>query len=422
MTLCLGTWPKICDNFVIRTKGCYLKYVFAAVIALIYIYQSGKGVVVDVDTRKKRYEEMAAFLKTKEGQQILKRHIDKMKALPAKIIPTAPPVHAKKLKQISIPVTTSLNEMGRNYEKFRNSSEKKYSQLYNQVFNSLNESSQNYLSDLQNEIENQGLTFKVGPTSVFDQDPNEISGGLTGDDEFEKGFYSEIIGDNLSEHEQEIVKCTQRPLHSGIYWPPVKDQGLCGSCWAFAVTGMMEINHLVQTNKTRPTFFSEQFLLDCSGAGNCQKGGYVSRALHFLSENGAISQDERPYKGTQNQCAKDQTFTFAGRLHDWGIIAVNSDLPTIQEKIKMAICRMGSVVGNISITPRFQAYAGGVFDESNEEGPFHSVVIIGWDDTRDSWIIRNSWGPRWGTGGIAHIRFHKTLLDKKVYWLRLKDN
>jgi cathepsin L len=207
--------------------------------------------------------------------------------------------------------------------------------------------------------------------------------------------------------------------------PPIRDQGYCGSCWAFAVMGAYESSLLIRSGTSLDT--SEQSLLSCSWAGSC-KGGWPGAALAWLTETGAQKEAELPYtsyNGAVAACASP--YVPDVKSVAFGYIQQDYNAPSIAD-LKAAIVQYGPVIVTLYASPSFQAYAGGSFyendsgvrDANNDPAVNHVVVIVGWDDTVASgapaptvpgafgssittglpplgaWIMRNSWGTGWG--------------------------
>lgn len=171
---------------------------------------------------------------------------------------------------------------------------------------------------------------------------------------------------------------------------PIKDQKHCGSCWAFAVMGAYESSHLIRNNQTVDT--AEQVLVSCSNGGNCA-GGWTATALAWLLGNGSSKEPDYPYTATNSAC-----HTHSADYHSaaWGYVRPDGTVASTAE-LKQAIVDHGPVVVALYATWRFQAYAGGVFYESIGGGALnHAVVLVGWDDSKGAWIMRNSWGTGWG--------------------------
>ena len=111
-----------------------------------------------------------------------------------------------------------------------------------------------------------------------------------------------------------------------------------------------------------------------------------------------------PYVGASQSCNK--LFNHPYRLVNWGYVGNDSSIPAA-EAIKNAIYSYGPVAVAVCSGPKMQGYRGGVFslDERNYcgGGVNHAVVLVGWNDAENTWIMRNSWGDSWGESGYMRI-------------------
>jgi predicted secreted protein len=197
---------------------------------------------------------------------------------------------------------------------------------------------------------------------------------------------------------------------------PVKDQGGCGSCWAFATSGVVESLIKIGDGVTRD--LSEQYLVSCNAWGWGCTGG--SRAFDFFideippgeSAAGAVYEAEYPYinGGTMTtQPCTGQPHTHHETLVSWGMQYGTPPPATI----KQLIYDYGPVyVSMCASGPVFNSYSGGIYQTDESAycggGTDHGVVLVGWDDNQGSgvWYLRNSWGTLWGeNGGYMRIAY-----------------
>lgn len=180
----------------------------------------------------------------------------------------------------------------------------------------------------------------------------------------------------------------------------IRNQGGCGSCWAFATIGPIEF---IIKNKTGQEFdLSEQFLVSCNRQGfNCASGGWW--AFDDFKSDGFMTESCFPYVGRDIPCKQCQPINFI-KLINWGYVDVNEGIPSV-DRLKSAIIQYGPITVGISVSNNFYGYRSGVFDYNSPYGINHGVVILGWDDNKESWIIRNSWGTGWGMGGHMFIKY-----------------
>jgi cathepsin L len=172
---------------------------------------------------------------------------------------------------------------------------------------------------------------------------------------------------------------------------PVRDQGACGSCWAFGTISAFEASWWITNGDSIDA--SEQDVLDCSRLGSCSGGWW---AFNYLINNGAATEASYPYKAKQGGCSDSVARPY--KAASWGYVDTGdiSDRTHVG-RLKEALCKFGPLAVTVLATDAFQAYIGGdVFDECASGEINHAVTLIGWDDGRQAWLIKNSWGTGWG--------------------------
>ena len=189
----------------------------------------------------------------------------------------------------------------------------------------------------------------------------------------------------------------------------VKYQGRCGSCWSFTSMAVLEAAELIRNGLDLD--LSEQYILDCAvdrrGAdcGSCG-GGWYGGVFDYLMGTSADLESNRPYQERESSCMASKGSSI--QVEAWGYVRRDAGIPSISE-LKEALCKYGPIASTVKVTPAFQAYAGGIFDEhASVIGPRdvnHAITIVGWDDSRKSWLVKNSWGPAWGEKGYIWVEY-----------------
>jgi cathepsin F len=178
---------------------------------------------------------------------------------------------------------------------------------------------------------------------------------------------------------------------------PVKSQLNCGSCWAFATVATVESAYAVAHGQLRN--LSEQELLDCNMDNNACDGGDVDKAFQFVHERGLMFEDAYPYVAKrQNTCA---IATESEKIK----IDVAYWLNPTEDAMVDWLNTYGPVNVGISVPPSMKFYKSGVYTPSPYDCKFksiglHALLAVGYGQTEDGekyWIVKNSWGQKWGT-------------------------
>jgi hypothetical protein len=203
---------------------------------------------------------------------------------------------------------------------------------------------------------------------------------------------------------------------------PVRNQGeKCGSCWAFASTAVLEAKEIL-LNGMDSTWLdlSEQQLVNCVPAmdvsgDNCQ-GNAPSSVWEYLGSHGLLNEAEVPYRAAMARCEVRQDDSF--RVASWNYASdEQSEKPSVAE-IKQAIVEHGPVTASVNATELFKRYKGGIFDEQDPSETNHAIVLLGWDDGRGAWLLRNSWGIKeWGEDGYMWIKYGSNSVGQWATWI-----
>ncbi len=258
---------------------------------------------------------------------------------------------------------------------------------------------------LEREVAVEGHTFSVGYSSAMEKTIDELCG------------MREPLG--WMDHAQALT--ASAPSLQATTFPasydwrtlggatPIKDQGNCGSCWAFGTVAPLEAQIKILNGLT--VDLSEQYLISCNTNGWGCNGGWWAHNYHTSivppgeTSAGAVLESGDPYQATDTACNGPHNHPY--KIASWAYV-IGQPLPSVQA-IKQAIYTYGPIGAAVYVGPKWQAYTGGIFN-ANESGQVnHAIALVGWVDDigpdNGYWILRNSWGTSWGESGYMRIRY-----------------
>lgn len=205
----------------------------------------------------------------------------------------------------------------------------------------------------------------------------------------------------------------------------VQYQGICGSCWAFTSAAVYETGYLLKNSRTLD--ISEQAILDCAvdkngnDAGSCDGGWYGGVFDYFMAKGARTESEaekETKYVSKQQPCSSSSKTKYT--ITKWGYIRRDAGIPSVKE-MKEAIAKYGAIAATVKVTPAFQAYTSGIFNEhaavSGPNDVNHAITIVGWDDTKQAYLVKNSWGPKWGEKGYIWVEYGCNNIGYGAAWI-----
>lgn len=223
--------------------------------------------------------------------------------------------------------------------------------------------------------------------------------------------------------------------YQGHDWiTPVKDQGRCGSCWAFGTVGLLEAMHNIwQNNPDLDLDLSEEYLVsDCYPAANCCGGPFYS-TLQFICSNGVPDEDCFSYTDvtgctcSDGSCNDDCKYNTGGKCSnvicsdkcpDWQSRLVNIDsskyLAMTSVNTKEYIATKAPLAVTMGMGIGIGYWDGDIYRCTNDVRTNHIVIITGYDDEGGYWIVKNSYGTGFGDGGYFKVGYGECGIEEET--------
>jgi hypothetical protein len=255
----------------------------------------------------------------------------------------------------------------------------------------------------------------------------------------------------------------------------VMNQGKCGSCWAFAAVGVYHASWKLEQLRTGEKILelivpeyssfhrqpSVQQLLNCLGEakGDCRNGWHGAAFAYMVNSHVPHIPDRlvwnkfetaavEEYTGRLSVCTdplknrkvkrggipvvplegpdsrprlmknSDLWLTAQDRALAWGYVNQPFDkMPTVGQ-LKSALVEYGPLAATIKTDYCFSIYKSGVFNGQNNSSVNHVLMLVGWDDAKEAWLVKNSWGKDWGEDGYAWIKYGSNNIGLFAAWIQ----
>ena len=255
------------------------------------------------------------------------------------------------------------------------------------------------------EFEFRSALFKKRHALIEAHNADSNNTHVLGHNEFSDKTYDEMKVRNGYRHQEptRVVELDTSANAATIDWrdqgavSPVKNQGQCGSCWAFSTTGAVE--GIYQIKGGYLEIFSEQQLVDCSTQNNGCQGGLMDYAFAYIEKNSLELETAYPYTARAGTCRADKT-------KEYGNVTGFSDVPQSADQLKAALNKQPVSVAIEADNYVFQSYRSGVITGTSCGTKLdHGVLAVGYGtlNGEDYFLVKNSWGESWGDMGYVRI-------------------
>lgn len=298
-------------------------------------------------------------------------------------------------------------------------------------------------------IQARKLKFQVGYTYALERGIKNVTGGIKPNVTAAAARKQNALAQQVLRIENEALKRAGRGVFAGScsarrrFWDWRRQnkvtavrQQQCANCWAYAGLAAYESSYLIQNNKAVDG--SEQFVVsNNNNGGSCRGGSTDSQTMPLLVDRGTTSEVLLPDSGKDGTPDAKISTPYDAVIWGWAD-ADKPDKPGV-EKIQQAICENGAVATFIDAGGTFGSYTGAneygdVYnDDDDKEAGYqeggHFVAIIGWDDDRGAWLVKNSWGQGWGfeagfgtERGYGWIDYNTHEVGTYVSWVRAETS
>jgi C1A family cysteine protease len=210
------------------------------------------------------------------------------------------------------------------------------------------------------------------------------------------------------------------------------DQKWCNTCWAFASVDAMQASRQLDALRSERQFISGDLkasarqLVSCMAPNSladkvaefCDHLNWHGKAFSFMVDHAIPLGGATIYRAGDTSswtCSKEDSV----KALTWDFVSTEPQNISTEDELKRAIVVYGPIVATLNLDSCIRLYGGGVYNEEQfADGPYHMILIAGWDDERGAWLIKNSYGEKWGEKGFGWIKYRSNNIGKWAAWVK----